>query len=281
MHDAPATGRNRAPVSRRDSGGTELEWSREDPLGYALMLDKEHLDEDRRTRGKLVALRASKLFAGLDSELLPPIAALSRFRPFEEGASIWMAGDIADAMIIVNQGFVAALSRSPSGRASISNVFGPTDSAADGLIFNPGGVYPVEAKALTNVQVLWLPLAPLHELCVAHLALRACVERSLREHLLALRDRIGTLSAGPVETRLATFFMFLDSRFGAPENEGRAVRVPLSRAVLADLVAARVETIVRVLSEWKHRKTLVDLEDGFWFAQGALARLISVDSSNE
>lgn len=245
------------------------------------MPEKEDLEEDRRAHGKLVALRASKLFAGLDPALLPPLAEISRFRSFEAGTSIWTAGEVAEAMIIVNQGFVAALSRQQNGRASISNVFGPTDSAADGLIFNPGGVYPVEARALTTLQALWLPLGPLHELCTLHLALRACVERSLREHLLALRDRIGTLSAGPVETRLATFFMFLDSRFGTDENGGRAVRVPLSRAVLADLVAARVETIVRVLSEWRQRGMLIDLQDGFWFQVGALAGLVAADPINE
>ncbi|MBK8170864.1 MAG: Crp/Fnr family transcriptional regulator [Sandaracinaceae bacterium] len=239
------------------------------------MPDKEHLEEGRRASGKLVALRTSKLFHGLTPELFAPLVELSRFRSFDEASSIWTAGQPAEAMIVVNQGFVAAMTRHASGRASISNIFGPSESAGDGLVFSSGASYPIEVRTLTAVQVLWLPFAPLRELCAQYPELRSCVDLSIRAHLFALRDRIGTLSAGSVGIRLATFFIFVNARFGTDSNDGRAVRMPLSRAVLADLVAARVETIVRVLSDWKQRKWMVDLDDGFWFARGALENLVA------
>lgn len=227
--------------------------------------------------GKAAVILASHLFSGLDARLVESIASGSELRQFAEGEFLWRAGDRALGVAILNRGHVGAFARRPSGESLLAAVFGPRDSAGEGLIFS-GRMYPVDAKALCALQVLWVSSEGLRLLCEKEPAVLSSVHQSLHKHVALLRDQIGTLSAGGVELRLATLFHHLEARFGTPIDGGTLVRVDLSRAMLAELVAARTETVVRVISAWRDAGVMREMHDGLWFPLDALDKLIRTNS---
>jgi len=92
----------------------------------------------------------------------------------------------------------------------------------------------------------------------------AAVNRALLAELDALSSKIAILSAGPVPRRLARLFLTLADRFGDEMVDGSwGIPVCLSRADLASLVGARVETVIRVISTWQKRGVLRTEEDRF------------------
>ncbi|MBL8742920.1 MAG: Crp/Fnr family transcriptional regulator [Myxococcales bacterium] len=86
----------------------------------------------------------------------------------------------------------------------------------------------------------------------------------LRQHNAVLREKVDVLTAGEVPQRLATLFLVLLERFGDEGDQGELqLPVVLSRRVLARLVNARVETVIRVLSKWDKESFVETSDQGF------------------
>jgi CRP-like cAMP-binding protein len=64
-------------------------------------------------------------------------------------------------------------------------------------------------------------------------------------------ETIEQLSAYPVEQRVAATLLKLANRLGRSEGSATLIEMPLSRQDLADMTGAKVETISRVISEFR------------------------------
>jgi CRP-like cAMP-binding protein len=152
----------------------------------------------------------------------------------------------------------------PSGERVTLGIFGPRESVGDVAVLE-GGSYPADAVAISpTLEILRLPAAPVLAACETDPALARAMQRSLLEHTRALRSKIDVLSAGSVAARLATLLLFLADRFGDELADGATlVPVPLSRGALASLVSARVETVIRTMSQWQKSAVVRSTAEGF------------------
>jgi CRP-like cAMP-binding protein len=96
-----------------------------------------------------------------------------------------------------------------------------------------------------------------------HAPLALAVNRALLAHTAALRAKIDIVSAGSVPRRLAALTLYLIERFGKPTTQGStAIEVSLTREQIAQLVSARVETVIRIMSRWQKAGWLVTMRHG-------------------
>jgi CRP-like cAMP-binding protein len=113
------------------------------------------------------------------------------------------------------------------------------------------------------VELLKIDASVVRRTLAEDAGLAAAVNRALLRHTQALRAKIGIVSAGTVPRRLATLMLYLADRFGRPaEDAVLRIDVALTREQIGQLVSARVETVIRVLSRWQKLGWLRGTRDG-------------------
>lgn len=225
-------------------------------------------------------LSASRLFAGLSSRLVARIAAETTTRAHRAGEALWRAGDPAASFTVIQSGLVEIVRTAPGGETAMLGLFGPREAIGVAAVLERAP-YPAAALALTDdVQVLSVRAAPVLELAAEDASVAMALNRALLEHTAALRSKIDVLSSGSVPRRLAALLLHLAERFG-DEDESSATRIPIamSRAQLASVVGARVETVIRTLGRWQREGWLESGKEGFSLQSGALRRILGTPPS--
>jgi CRP-like cAMP-binding protein len=207
-------------------------------------------------------LRASNLFSGVAQ--CDDFARVAIRRQFHHGDYLWHHGDAALALTIITSGLVKICQPNQTGESAIVALFGPRESIGDIAVISSGR-YPADAIAVTrDVEVLAIEKKPVLEAMQRDLALANAINRSLVSHSAALRQKIRIMTAGPVERRLAALLLHLAERFG-DENDKGEIEIPvvLSRADLARLVGATIETTIRAMSRWQKSGLVSTTPQGF------------------
>jgi len=205
-------------------------------------------------------LRASSVFAGLPALELESLAATVREVPCRAREYVFREGDPALWLCLVRAGHVRIVHHSRAGKDVVLELLGP------GEIF--GGVavierrpYPASAQATEPSIVVQIPadvvvgLAERHPSVVREMAL--LIGRRLR----AAHDSVKSLSAEPVEARLAATLLRLADREGVRTKRGVELPFHLTRQSLADMSGTTVETAIRVVSRWLREDLVEDRGD--------------------
>lgn len=216
------------------------------------------------TQGLADRLGATDFFAGLDRALLELLARDALSRRFAAGERIWRAGEDAAHFVAIEEGLVELEQVTPGGEAMMMGLFGRGDT----LCIMPalkGRPYPADAVALTeSVCALLVPGRAVFDVLDSHPALERALSRALIAHAELLHAKIGIVSAGSVPRRLAALFLYLGQRFGRREPGGELhLELALTRERIGQLVGARTETVIRVLSRWQKAGWLRSGTHGF------------------
>lgn len=212
---------------------------------------------------------------GANGRTLAAFAENAHLRCFRRRDTLWRVGDPVRNFTIIKAGIVKIVRNGSSGRRVICNIVGAPDSIGDVAVLK-AECYPAAAVATTDVEVIEIP----RELVIEVLNVNAAMANSVLDHtqrmLRQLLCSIDVLSAGSVETRLATLLLTLFDRFGDDFEDGSAILpIPLTRQDLADLVSTTQETTIRVMSNWERRGLLGCAENGFFFQNFAELRLLA------
>lgn len=212
----------------------------------------------------LALLQASTLYSELETPLLERLARDSAVRQLRGGELVWRAGEKATHFVSVEAGLVAIRRLSPEGESTLVNLFGPGES----LCITPalqGMRFPGDAVAVTDrVTLLSVPAAPLIAAMDRNPTLSRAIGRTLVEHTQILRSKIDIVSAGSVPRRLAALMLDLIERFGvAGDDDTAEIPLTLTREQLGQLVNARTETVIRILSKWQKAGWFASSSGGF------------------
>lgn len=204
-------------------------------------------------------LGATPFFAALDDDRLDEVAALFTQRNFDAGETIHHAGDPAERLSIVVAGQVKISRPTPDGQDVLLALLGAHEHFGS-LLELGDATYRDDAVAHTDCCVLSTDAESFHSLLgrfpsVANAAL-ALVAARLRE----AQATIEQLSTYPVPRRVAATLLALADRLGAAARSGEGdetgevlIDATLSRQDLADMTGATVETVSRVLSDFRRR----------------------------
>jgi len=206
----------------------------------------------------------------------PPWMAEAPARTLLRGQLLWRAGDAALKFSWIESGLAKIVHTGVEGNEAIYGLFGPGDDLGVAAVLEHGH-YPADAVAASTRLVVRQNLAaPILAAAATDLALGNAMRDALLSHTRVLRQTIEIFSAGAVPRRLATLLLTLGERFGAqPIRAGRLlVPLRLSRAELAALVGARVETIIRIMSRWQREARVVTLPSGFLMRVESLRSIV-------
>lgn len=181
------------------------------------------------------------------------------------GDRLWRAGEPARFFALIERGLLLISMPRPDGDAATLGLFGPRECVGLAAALDEHATFPADAVALTSsLEALVVPAAVTRAVTARDPSCATAMREALLEHTRALRAKIEILSAGKVPSRLASLLSYLAQRFG-DEREGGEVFIPiaLSRPMLAQLVSARPETVIRTLTRWRKEGLVLADDEGF------------------
>lgn len=197
------------------------------------------------------SFRAFSLLRQASSATLEALAGETETRQVPCGEFLWRAGSVPTHVFLLRRGLVEIVRPTASGAEVGLALFGARE--CPGLFASlDGREFPADARVLSeSAEVMEVPRLRLLEVVDADPEVGRAMSEVLRHHNAVLREKVDVLTAGEVPQRLATLFLVLLERFGDEGEHGeQQLPMVLARSVLARLVNARVETVIRVLSKW-------------------------------
>ena len=214
-------------------------------------------------------LRKTPMFSNLPPGDLDRIAGISSVRHFARRAPVFREGDRADGFFIVVSGSVKLFKLSEDGKEQILHILEAGQSFAEATIFE-GGVYPANAEALRDSDLLFLPKRPFIELLEKNPKMALRVLGSLSKWLKRMTDLVENLALRDVEARLVFFVSEEMKGRGLPLRDGAVYEIPVSKNVLASRLGTVPETVSRTLKKLQ--------EEGKIRVKGNQIRILKAES---
>lgn len=192
--------------------------------------------------GRLIAMLAQiPHFSSLPTKAQDVIMAAAILRHFEAGQVIYLEGEPANYVYLLESGWVKATRMTPEGREQGLLFLRPIEIFGDIAVFS-GTTYPGTTTALEAVDVWLIPAETLLSLIRAYPDLALAVIRKLSERVLHYIELVEDLSLRSVEARLASTLL----RHAEPH--GDVFIVPRREWTTFDEMAVRLGTVRDVLS---------------------------------
>lgn len=194
------------------------------------------------------------LFQGLSEEQKGQLSSLAIRRAVLRGQQIFYEGDKADGFYILLSGRVKIAKLSPEGKEQILHLMGPGDPFGEVPMF-AGGLFPANAMALEDAEVLFFPRIAFAEVISRHPALAMNMLASLSQRLVHLTRLVENLSLREVHERLAAYLLHLSDR----QNQSDTIRLDINKGQLASFLGTIPETLSRILTRL-HNDELIEVE---------------------
>ena len=202
-------------------------------------------------------LREICLPVGLTREELERIEhrLVASQRKVARGATLFRAGDRADALFAVRTGFFKTFVRSHQGDEQITGF--QMAGELIGLSGIDSGVHQVDAVALEDSQVCVVPLADLEALEREVSSLQTRFHRVMSHEIAASHQAMLQLGSMHAEERVAAFLLNLMHRLGARGFSATSLLLRMSRDEIGSYLGLTPETVSRTLSSFQARGIVV------------------------
>jgi CRP/FNR family transcriptional regulator len=180
-------------------------------------------------------------FSNLPAEIQQAIAASATHRHFDAGQVIYVEGEPAESIYILESGWVKATRMTREGREQAMMFLRPVEVFGDIAVFT-GTTYPGTVVALEDVDVWLIPAQTILDLIPRYPEFAMAVIRHLGGRVLHYIHLVEDLSLRSVEARLAhTLLQNAELRDGQ-------LTVPRREWTTFDEMAVRLGTVRDVLS---------------------------------
>ncbi len=180
-------------------------------------------------------------FNNLSAEALDAIIDVAIPRRFEAGQIIYLEGEPANFVYLLENGWVKSTRMTPEGREQGLLFLQPVDIFGDIAVFS-GTTYPGTTTALESVDVWVLPAESLLLLVNRYPDLALSIIHKLSERVLHYIGLVEDLSLRSVEARLASTML------RNAELKNHELIVPRRKWATFDEMAVRLGTVRDVLS---------------------------------
>lgn len=195
-------------------------------------------------------LRRTPFLAPLSETDIARVAEEFQQRHYEAGTVIQRAGEMATRLAVIAAGTVKIMRPTLDGQDVVLDILAPGDFF--GSLAQLGEpVYTETAIAQTDCCILAITPEQFRSLLERYPAVAIATLELVAGRLQSANRTIEQLSAHPVEQRVAATLLNLAERLGRREEDGIVIETPLSRQDLADMTGAKVETVSRIMSEFR------------------------------
>ena len=184
------------------------------------------------------------------------INSLFTEKGYDQGERIFFAGDPADRLYVVADGYVKLMQHTYSGQNVMLDILKQGEFFGS-LLPQPGQEYTETAIAHTPCCLLTIQNQDFSALLQQHPSVSLKVIEKMSQRLQEANQMIRRLSAQSVEGRIAHILLKLVEKVGQRQPVGLLIQLPLSRADLAEMAGPTVETASGVLSRFQ-KEALVE-----------------------
>lgn len=221
------------------------------------------------TQQTIDLIRSVPIFATLTSSQVAAVAQRFRVDTFHQNQVIFLEGDPADRLWVVQSGQVKIVKYSADGQESLLEVILPGEMFGGAGILFP--THPATAVAMFDVTVLSLDREEYCQLIRQYPDVALRIIGILGERLRAAMQ-MRALSTDRVDTRIAHILLKLAAKTGEPIETGIRLNLPLTRQDLADMAGTTIETAIRIMSRFR-KEGLALTEPGGYIVVTDEARL--------
>lgn len=189
-------------------------------------------------------------FAGTGIETQQWVAERLLRKSFAKDEILFYEGDDCAYFYLVESGAVKIMKLLESGKELILGIFRGGEAIGEVALIDGEG-YPATAVAHEETTVLMLARPDYFYFLDNFPDAPRAIIRDLTLRMRTLSRRVQDLGGGGVDFRLARVLLTLASRTGEERDGVLHLPVAFTRQDLANLVGARLETVIRVLSRWK------------------------------
>jgi CRP/FNR family transcriptional regulator, anaerobic regulatory protein len=171
---------------------------------------------------------------------------LFHHRRVKPGEHVYRAGQLFDALYLVNCGFLKTVSGDIEGNERVlsfpmkGNLLG-----CDGICEDR---YSADAIALTDCDLIVLPFAQLLGIGRVEIALEHLICRVISREIMGEHGHFATLSALPSDARVARFLAMQAQRHAAMGFSPRCFMLRMTRREIGSYLGLTLETVSRALS---------------------------------
>ena len=192
------------------------------------------------TRNAAHTLNLVRHFAELPEHVQADILQVAVCRSYQAGQVIFLQGEPADRLYILESGWVKSVRMSPDGREQALLFLHPGEVFGDVAVFT-GVPYPGTVLALEPVKLWSISKIEVMRLIKQHNELSVAIIRRLSERILYYVSLVEDLSLRSVEARLARTLLQ-----HAEEQDGKMI-VPRRPWTTFDEMSTRLGTVRDVL----------------------------------
>ena len=186
------------------------------------------------------------IFASLAVDQLEKIAGKTLHRSYEKGETSLEEGSHPDYVAILNGGSVKASRFTADGREQILYVFSEGDFFGEqNLLFDRPAVYAV--TALEPCRLCFLYKKDFQQLLADNPDIGLRIISELGWRMSHLENSVRNMGVRSLESRIGAVLLELAGKYGAKQDDGTLVRMPLSREGLANYIGIARETVSRKL----------------------------------
>ncbi len=194
------------------------------------------------------------LFEGLRPQILEALNRYTHTKRHRRGETIYFPGDPTNVYFL-KSGRVKLVYISPEGRKLTMAICRPGQPFGEFDTSSASG-HRLLAKALTDVELCWLPRDVLLQLAQDHPQLGVRLVKWVGEQAREVQMRLEELLFADVPTRLVRLLLRLADEYGRKTPEGLLIDLPLTHQEVAELIGSTRETTSLALGQLSKRGLL-------------------------
>lgn len=197
--------------------------------------------------------RNSLLLKSLPDEYVDRLIAMSTWRSYDRGETLFLHGEVAHSIHIVIDGWVKLFRVAPNGGETVVSVFTKGESFGEAVAFRSTR-YPVSAEAVTACEAIQIPTGALLETMRKDLNVSLSILASTFNHLHALVAQLEQLKARTGAQRVAEFLLEFCDR----DADSCTVTLPYDKVLIAGRLGMKPESLSRAFAKLKTVGVRVD-----------------------
>ncbi|NDL63402.1 Crp/Fnr family transcriptional regulator [Acerihabitans arboris] len=196
----------------------------------------------------LASLAGQQWIGTLPASELADLSAHCRRKKLVQGQTLFQEGDKMTHCLLLESGMVKVFRFTLTGEEKIFGQLRQGDVVALAAVFMRHGRFPMSAQVVEAGNALLIPNTLLKDICLRYPQFSLRLMSYFCNQLYAIINKVDWLTSSSTAERLAAYLITLSETAGSPH-----LTLPVSRAQLATQLGVRLETLSRMLSEWRRR----------------------------
>ncbi len=205
-------------------------------------------------------IEKTSLFQGLGPEVVEELASYCHRKTYAKKQHLFEAGDRADSFFVIAHGWVKLSRVSRDGEEVIIHIFGPGETFAEAAVFGRRRVYPVNAQAVSDVEIVEIPRSCFVQKIEQDSQFALQILASISSHQHYLVGQLEQVTTRTAPQRIGAFLLRFCEKKNT-EDGSMIVDLPYDKFLISTRLNIKPETFSRALSKLEPYGIKIDGRD--------------------